>query len=167
MVEPGDVAVVHYVGRFATGEESREVFDTSDVDVALSEGIYHGHRDYRPISFEVGAGEVFPGIDAAVRAMEVGDERTVTVDPEDGYGDRSDDRVVEVSRGELETRSGRDARPWRLVQSATGEIGWITDVTEETVTVDFNHELAGERLEVELRLLEVRDSAEDQRSGAT
>ncbi|MFD1647704.1 FKBP-type peptidyl-prolyl cis-trans isomerase [Haloarchaeobius litoreus] len=167
MVEPGDIAVVHYVGRFASGAESGEVFDTSDVDVALSEGVYQGHRDYRPLSFEVGADEIIPGIDAAVRTMDVGDERTVTVDPDEAYGDRSADSVVEVPRGELETRSGRDARPGRPVQSANGEIGWIIDVTEETVTVDFNHELAGERLEFELRLLEVREPAEDQQSTAT
>ena len=167
MVESGDIAVVHYVGRFASGAASGEVFDTSDVDVALAEGVYQGHRDYRPLSFEVGADEIIPGIDAAVRTMDVGDERTVTVDPDDGYGDRTGDRVVEVSRAELETRSGRDARPWRLVQSATGDIGWITDVSEEAVTVDFNHELAGERLEFELRLLEVREPADDQQPTAT
>jgi hypothetical protein len=66
------------------------------------------------------------------------------------------DRVVEVPRGELETRSGRDARPRRLVQSSTGEIGWIADVDEERVTVDFDHGLAGERLTFELRPLAVR-----------
>lgn len=169
MVATGDVAVVHYVGRLAEGGDGEEgaVFDTSDVDVALAEGVYHAHRDYRPLAFEVGAGEVLSGIDEAVRTLSVGEERTITVEPGEAYGDRDSGRVVEADRRELESRSGRDARPWRLVQSATGEVGWITDVTEETVTVDFNHDLAGERLVFELRLLEVREADGDETSTET
>lgn len=48
MVNNGRIAVVHFVGRIADGAEAGTVFDTSDVDVALSEEIYHGHRDYKP-----------------------------------------------------------------------------------------------------------------------
>ena len=166
MVATGDVAVVHYVGRVADGEDAGEVFDTSDVDVALAEGVYHSHRDYVPLEFEVGAGEVPPGVDRAVRTMEPGEERTITLDPAEGFGERDDGRVVEVPRLELESQSGREARPWRPVESATGEVGWITDVTEETVTVDFNHDLAGERLTFELRLLEVREAEAHARRSA-
>ncbi|WP_435344310.1 FKBP-type peptidyl-prolyl cis-trans isomerase [Haloarchaeobius sp. HRN-SO-5] len=158
MAEPGDTAVVHYVGRIAAGDEEGAVVDTSDVDVALESGVYRAHRDFKPLSFEVGAGEVLPPIDEAVRTMDAGEERTVTVAPDEAFGERDDERVVEVPRGELESRSGRDARPWRIVQSETGEMGWITDVSEDTVTVDFNHDLAGAPLEFELRLLEVHGS---------
>jgi peptidylprolyl isomerase len=159
MVATGDTAVIHYVGRLADGDEKGAVFDTTDVDVALREGVYHGHRDYKPLEFEVGGGEMLPGIEDAVRTMAVGEARTITVDPTEAFGDRDEGRVVEVSREELETQSGRDASQWRLVQSATGEVGWITAVTEETVTVDFNHDLAGERLTFELKLLDVREAS--------
>ena len=161
MVASGDVAVVHYVGQIAEGQDVGKVFDTSDVDVALEEGVYHAHRDYVPLEFEVGADEVPPGIDRAVRTMSPGEERTVTLDPAEGFGERDDGRVVDVPRLELESQSGREAQPWRPVESATGEVGWITDVTAETVTVDFNHDLAGERLTFELRLLEVREADTD------
>lgn len=155
-VEPGDIVVIHYVGRLAEGDGEGTVFDTSDVDVALQEDIYYGHRDYKPLTFEVGAGEVFPLIDEAVRTMALGEVRTITVDPADAYSDRDESRVVEVPRESLEAQSGRDAHPWRPVHSETGELGWITAVSEQTVTVDFNHDLAGARLEFELRLLDVR-----------
>ena len=158
MVEEGETAVIHYTGRTIEGEGAGEVFDTSDVDIALDEGIYHGHRDYRPLEFEVGGDEVIAGIDEAVREMEPGDTKTVALEPADAFGSRSDDRVIEVPRGELEERSGHDARPWRLVRSATGEVGWITEATEETVTIDFNHDLASEPVEFEIRLLEVKES---------
>ncbi|WP_255151102.1 FKBP-type peptidyl-prolyl cis-trans isomerase [Halorarius halobius] len=153
-VADGDTAVVHYVVRLADGGP---VVDTTDVDVALETGVYHDHCDYQPLSFEVGAGEVPSVIDEAVRGMARGEERTVAVAADEAVGPRSEARVVEVPRGDLETRSGRDARPWRLVGTDTGEVGWITDVDDDTVTVDFNHDLAGERLAVELRLLDVRE----------
>lgn len=56
MVDDGSIAVIHFVGRLVN--DSGVVFDTSDVDVALAEDIYHAHRDYSPIEFQVGDGAV-------------------------------------------------------------------------------------------------------------
>lgn len=91
MVEPGTVAVSHYVARIAAGGDAGRVFHTTDVDVALEEGRYHDHQDDNPLAFRVGDGSVNDGIDEAVRAMAVGDERTVRVSPEDAYGVYVDD----------------------------------------------------------------------------
>ena len=150
MVEAGRVAVVHYTGRLSNGD----VFDTTDVDVALDSGVYHDHRDYKPLEFRVGEDKVIAGLDEAVRAMDVGEERTVELDPEDAFGEYDEERVVEMPRDELEARSDATAEEDDLVRSDTGEAGWIVDVGEERVTVDFNHELAGETVELEIRVLE-------------
>lgn len=155
-MEEGDIAIVHFVGRLAEGEDAGKVFDTTDVDVALETGIYHGNRDYKPLEFQVGEGTVIPGLDDVVREMEVGDEQTIRVEPESAFGQRREDRVVTVSRRELEERSETEATEGELVRAETGGTGWITDVTEDTVEIDFNHELAGEPLEFEVRLLDVR-----------
>jgi FKBP-type peptidyl-prolyl cis-trans isomerase 2 len=86
--------------------------------------------------------------------MDVGEERTVELDPEDAFGEYDEERVVEMPRDELEARSDATAEEDDLVRSDTGEAGWIVDVGEERVTVDFNHELAGETVELEIRVLE-------------
>ena len=156
MVETGQVAVVHYTARLASGPDAGDVVDTTDVDVALAEDAYDGSRDYEPLEFEVGAGEVFDAVDDAVRGMEPGDDRKLSLDPDDTFGPYSDDRVVEVPREGLEERSGVEATPGEIVVSDAGDSGWITEVTEDTATVDFNHELADERLDVELRVLDAR-----------
>ncbi|WP_137287588.1 FKBP-type peptidyl-prolyl cis-trans isomerase [Halorussus salinisoli] len=155
MASRGNIAVVHYTGRVAEGEDAGEVFDTTDVDVALESGIYHGNRDYKPLEFRVGEQKVVPGLDEVVREMEVGEERTVRVDPEAAFGERDDDRVIEVPRADLEARSDVDAEPGELVRSETGDTGWITEVDDETATVDFNHELAGLPVEFDVKLLDV------------
>lgn len=156
-VGPGDEVAVHLTGRLVDGEDAGEVFETTDVDVALSEGLYHDHRDFVPLEFTVGSGEVLPGLDAAVRGMHAGETRTVTLPPEDAFGRRDPTAEITVSRADLEARSDANAEPDDLVQSEAGDVGWIVDVAAETVTVDFNHELAGERVEFDVRVLQVLD----------
>jgi peptidylprolyl isomerase len=161
MVEQGHTAVVHYTGRIIAGDDAGEVFDTTDVDTALAEEIYHDYRDYAPLSFQVDGDEVLEGIDETVQKMDSGETRTVRVDPEKAYGMRSEERVIEVSRAALEERSDIAAAEGELVGSENSETGWVTNVSDETVEIDFNHELAGEPVEFEIRVLEVRDKHED------
>ena len=153
-VESGQIAIVHLTGRLADGPEAGEVFETTDVDVALDSGVYHNHRDFKPLEFRVGEGHVLPGIDVAVQGMEQGESRTVTLEPEEAYGTVDEDRIVTFPSEELETEGG-DIEVGELVRSERGDTGWITEVDEAGVTVDFNHELAGERVEFEIQLLEV------------
>ena len=155
MVDKGRIAVVHFVGRIETGEDTGEVFDTSDIDVALAEGIHHGQRDYKPLEFRVGAGEVLDGIDDAVAKMDRGETRIVRVEPERAFGPSDEANVINFPRAELESRSDVTAAEGELVKSENDEIGWITDVANDVVTVDFNHELAGQSIEFELRVLDV------------
>lgn len=153
----GEIAVVHFTGRVAEGDDEGEVFDTTDVDVALEEGIYHDHRDYKPLEFRIGEGKVVEGLDEAVREMEVGEERTVQIEPERAFGTHEEERVVEFDRQELEARSDATAEPGELVRAENGETGWIDEMDDEVVTVDFNHELAGTAVEFEVKLLDAYD----------
>ena len=158
MVEPGEIAIVHLTGRLVDGPEAGEPFETTDVDVALEEGIYHDRRDFKPLEFRVGEGHVLPGIDEAVQAMDEGEEKTVVLDPENAYGAVDEAAIVSVPREEIEARSEATAEVGEFVESETGDYGWITAVDDGTVTVDFNHELAGERVAFEIRLLETHAS---------
>lgn len=157
MVEPGQRVAVHLSARVT--ENPAGIFETTDVDVAMRAGIYEPHRDYRPLEFEVGAGEIPPAIDAAVRTMAIGDERTVTAAPEQAFGHRRPDAVVTVDRSVLE-KENEVVERGTPVGTDDGQVGWVTAVTAETATVDFNHEFAGDRVTFELRLLDVTDPAD-------
>jgi peptidylprolyl isomerase len=152
VVQEGQVAIIHYVGRIAEGPEKGEVFDTTDVDVALEEGIYHDHRDYKPLELRLGEGNVIEGLEEAVVGMERGDEKTVVVEPERAFGEHDPDDVVEFPR---ETFDEKDIEVDTLAATEDGKSGWVTEVDEETVTIDFNHELAGTPVEFEIKLLDV------------
>lgn len=158
MTTQGEVAVVHFTGRIAEGEDEGRVFDTTDPDVARSEEVYRGNRDYEPLAFRVGEQTVVPGLDEAVREMSVGDERTVEVEPDRAFGERDESKVVEFPRADLDARNDLTAEPGELVRTETG---WITAVDDETATVDFNHELAGLAVEFDVRLLDAYDAREN------
>jgi FKBP-type peptidyl-prolyl cis-trans isomerase 2 len=155
----GDIAVVGFTGRIAGGEDAGEVFDTTDATVAGETGIYQKTRDYEPLEFRVGEEEVVAGLDDAVREMAVGEGRTVEVEPARAFGERDESNVVEFPRADLEAGDDVTVEPGEIVRSESGATGWLTAVTEETVTVDFNHEHAGLPVESDVTLLDRRGDA--------
>ncbi|MDH4044506.1 MAG: peptidylprolyl isomerase [Gemmatimonadota bacterium] len=131
----GDKVRVHYTGRL----DDDTVFDSSE------------GRD--PIEFVLGTEAVIRGFEAAVLGLEVGDRRTVVLGPEDAYGPYHHERVVVVGRErfpvELTIEPG-------MVLRAQGENGdlmvTVTDITDDRVTIDGNHPLAGKQLTFDIEL---------------
>ena len=79
-VKEGDVVRVHYTGKLTNGEQ----FDSS--------------VGKQPLEFTVGAGMMIKGFDDAMTGMEVGEKKTVTILPEDGYGQKSDEAIIEFPK---------------------------------------------------------------------
>lgn len=164
MVELGRVAVCHYTGRVVDDGEAGEPFDTTDADLAREAGIYHDHRDYGPLEIRVGQGEAVPGIERALQEFAVDDEElpaetTIRLDPDEAFGEHDPDWVVELPLEEIDADDEDSIEPETPVRDDDGRRGWITAVDDETATVDFNHELAGVPVEIELDVLEIRDEA--------
>ena len=133
----GDHVRVHYTGRLENGD----VFDSS--------------HDGDPLEFTVGAGEVIPGFDEAVRGMNVGDKKTVEIEPEDAYGPRREGLITKIDRTNaqfpIEPQVGMSfALP--LQDGSQIEVV-ISEVTDTHVTIDGNHPLAGEKLIFDVELV--------------
>ena len=138
MIEAGRTAKVHYKGTLGDGT----VFDSSE------------GRD--PLEFEVGAGTVIPGFDAAVAEMEIGETQSVTIPCEEAYGEKQDDAMGQIPRSNLPEEIEPEVGMMLSMQSPQGEIPVrIVAVDDETLTLDANHPLAGEDLTFELTLIEV------------
>ncbi len=135
----GDTVHVHYTGRLDDGT----VFDSSE--------------GKPPLSFVLGAGHVIPGFERAVEGMAVGDETTATVGPEDAYGPRSDELVLDVP---AEQFPGSEApRVGQRFEMSTPDGQkmpvTVTEVADDTVRIDANHPLAGRQLNFELELVKI------------
>jgi peptidylprolyl isomerase len=134
----GDRVRVHYTGRLTDGQ----VFDSS--------------KDGEPLEFTVGAGEVIPGFDEAVRGMNVGDTRTVEIESEDAYGPRRDTLVTQISRevARFPTEPQVGMHFGLPLQDGNQIEVVVTEVTDTHITIDGNHPLAGEKLIFDVELIE-------------
>lgn len=89
-VQDGDTVTVDYIGTLDDGS----LFDTSLADVAQEKGKYVPQRQYKPLTFVVGEGQVVSGFDAAVLGLEKGDTKTFTLSPEDAYGPVNEELIL-------------------------------------------------------------------------
>ena len=135
----GDTVRVHYTGTLGSGE----VFDSSE------------GRD--PLEFEVGAGRVIPGFDAAVVGMSPGDSKDVTIPVNEAYGEKSDDMIIEIGRDQLPDGMDPQVGQWLQVGGDDGRVGHVrvSAVAEESITIDGNQPLAGEALHFTNALVEI------------
>ncbi|TCD13113.1 FKBP-type peptidyl-prolyl cis-trans isomerase [Oricola cellulosilytica] len=135
----GDTVHIHYTGKLSDGT----VFDTSE--------------GREPLKFELGAGQVIPGLDKAMRGMEVGATKTVTIEVDEAYGPHHEEGVHVVERSslppEVETQPGTQLQ----ASSPDGNVINLTVVAadDKTVTMDANHPLAGKDLTFDIKLVAV------------
>lgn len=154
-IESGDTVTFEYVGRFEDGT----VFDTSKETVASEEGLLdeQPERSFEPLTVEVGEGRIIEGLDEALQGLAEGDSSTEIIPPEGAYGERSEDLVQEYEEAEFRNMTGGELpEVGTRLRSQDGSIATVTSVESGTVAVDFNHELAGETLEFEVEIVEVR-----------
>jgi peptidylprolyl isomerase len=140
MIEAGKTVKVHYKGTLDNGE----VFDSSE------------GRD--PIEFEIGAGTVIPGFEAAVALMQVNETTNVTIPCAEAYGEVNENMVGEIERSQLPDEIEPEVGMVLSMKSSDGEIPVrIVALDDDTLTLDANHPLAGENLNFELTLVAVSE----------
>ncbi len=138
-VKKGDTVRVHYIGTLEDGT----VFDKT--------------AESGPLEFIVGEGKLIPGFDDAVVGMRTGEKKTVKIPSERAYGPRIDDLEVALERANLP----EDVKPevGKKVRIGAGEGAktdfTITEVSDESVTLDANHPLAGQDLTFEIELVDI------------
>ena len=136
----GAIATVHYRGTDTEGNE----FDSS-------------HSRGEPISFVVGSGQMISGFDSAVNGMTVGETKTVTLTPDQAYGELNPEAKTTFPKSGFP--EGVDVKVGMRVplRAPNGQtlFGILTEDQGETVTIDLNHPLAGQTLQFEIELVEV------------
>lgn len=116
-----------------------------------------------PLAYLHGAGNIIPGLEEALLGKEAGDEVQASIEPGKAYGERHEQLKQDVPR---ELFSGVDnVEVGMQFQSETEQgpvLVTVTDVKEESVTVDGNHPLAGVHLNFDVTIREVRDASEEE-----
>ena len=117
---------------------------------------FDSSADREPLEFVVGEGDLIPGFEKAVVGMEPGQEKTVTLDPEDAYGRYEEQLVVEGPRTSFPDAGLRVGQSYTVhLKGGQEAIGRVLRVSDDSVALDFNHPLAGKRLTFHLRVVSV------------
>ena len=138
-VKKGSKIHVEYEGKFEDGE----VFDSTEK---------HGGE---PLVFVAGEGMVVPGFDNAVIGMKKGDEKEVTIKPEEGYGMPDERAIQKVPKRMMpgEIKEGMEIGvPMQNGQMIPAK---ITKIDSDMVTIDMNHPLAGKTLLFKIKIVDI------------
>tara|TARA_B110000503_G_scaffold39815_1_gene65409 strand:- start:17258 stop:17740 length:483 start_codon:yes stop_codon:yes gene_type:complete len=118
-----------------------------------------------PATYLHGANNIIPGLESAMTGKADGESFSATVNPEDGYGLRDEDRVQRVPIKHLSFKG--KLRAGAVVQLSTSEgLRTVTVVKpgRHTADIDTNHPLAGQTLTFEIEVLETRSASAEELS---
>jgi len=135
----GDTVKVHYTGILSDSTE----FDSS--------------RDGEPLSFTIGQNMVIPGFENGVVGMKVGESKKVMIPADQAYGPYNNELVAAVPRSQVPPELDVSVGMVLQVRSTEGGLARaiVRDVSENEITLDLNHPLAGQDLTFEIELVEI------------
>lgn len=134
----GDTVRIHYTGTLDDGR----TFDSSEGS--------------EPLEFKLGERQVIAGFESAVEGMTPGQEKTVTIEPAQAYGERDENLVQTVGRDRFPADAQIDIGTQFQASTQSGPVVvTVVEMGDDDITVDANHMLAGQRLTFALKLVEV------------
>ncbi len=156
---------------------SENIVVTLDYELTVDGEIVDSSEEGEPIIFLQGAGQVIPGLEKALNGMKVGDTKKVVVPAVDAYGELDEDAIVEVPRDEFPADFPLEIGLEISVQMDEEEDSdedfddeedddmmeaVIDAFNDETVTLNFNHPLAGKVLTFDVKVVELRFATEEE-----
>lgn len=138
-VKKGDTIRVHYTGKLEDGQE----FDSSL------------KRD--PLQFEVGTGSMIKGFENAVLDLRPGDKKTVTIVPEEAYGERDENLLIKMPKKSVPEGVTPEVGMRLQIANKQGQAVpvVVTEVLDDSLRLDANHPLAGKTLVFDIEVVEI------------
>ncbi len=136
----GDTVKVNYTGKLQDGT----VFDSSE------------NRD--PLQFSLGEGQVIAGFEEAIVGMSPGDSKSVNIPSEQAYGPYQDELVIVVDEKQIPSDLSVEVGQQLQMRHSSGQAVpvTITNITDDKVTLDANHPLAGKDLIFDIELVTIQ-----------
>jgi peptidylprolyl isomerase len=135
----GNEVEVHYKGFLDDGS----VFDTSE------------KKD--PLKIKIGDKRVIGDFEDAIVGMSEGEKKTISITPENAYGNYKQELMLKITRDKLPDHINPELGMQLKINREDGDdfVVRITEITDETLTIDGNHPLAGKKLNFDIQLLKV------------
>jgi peptidylprolyl isomerase len=162
--QQGDRVKIDYTGTLDDGSIFDSTLEGEDCDPGEceseecdDEGCGCGGHESGPMELTIGAADFFPQIEEALIGMAPGDKKTIVIPVDDAFGDYDDEKVFTVSRADLPDDLDPEVGDQLGLSDENDETIGVTvmEVTDEEITFDANHPLAGENLTFEVELVEI------------
>jgi FKBP-type peptidyl-prolyl cis-trans isomerase SlyD len=116
--------------------------------------VLQSNKGKEPVSYTHGQNEIIPGLEKELSKMNVNEERTIRVTPEEGYGNVDPKGFKEVPKTDLPINDPKIGTPLNA-RGPQGEelLIYIREVKPNSVVLDFNHPLAGKTLSFDVKVL--------------
>ena len=153
-VKEADKVMLNFVGKLADGTIIDSTNANQEEDSCNDDDCCHDHG---PFELTLGEGEFYAPVETALIGMQVGEKKTVVISPDDAFGQYDPENVFSILRTELSD----DITPEvGLTLEVTGEdddlyMVTIVEISDEEISLDANHPLAGEELTYEFELVEI------------
>jgi len=136
----GDKVKVEYVGTLEDGT----VFDSSE-------------KHNAPLEFEVGSGHIIQGFDNAVEGMKVGEEKEITLSPNEAYGEYNPELIKDIPKEVFPQDQTIQVGMVFMLNLPSGQQvpAKISEIKDQEVTIDLNPPLAGKTLKFKIKLLAI------------
>ena len=116
-----------------------------------------------PLAYLHGCSNIIPGLENALEGKKKGDSLKVSIAPAEGYGEREEDMIQSVPRNMFENPEQIEVgMQFQSVSEEGMRLVTVVEVAKETVTIDANHPLAGETLNFDVTVTDVRDASEEE-----
>jgi FKBP-type peptidyl-prolyl cis-trans isomerase SlyD len=148
------------IGLAATGRAQQSAAIEEGAQVAfeytltLDDGsVVESNVGAEPVEYVHGQDQILPGLQAELDGLEVDEEKSITLEPAQAYGEKNPEAIQEVPSAEVP----EEARKVGAALTVTG-LEWpvvVREVRPETIVLDLNHPLAGQRLTFDVRILTI------------
>ncbi|MFI3258093.1 MAG: peptidylprolyl isomerase, partial [Spirochaetales bacterium] len=127
-----------------------EILDTTEGNEALE--YLHGYEN------------IIPGLEKELEGKQEGDVFSVVIDPADGYGEYSESLVIDVPRVNFDAESDiAIGMQFEVSDNVGRRVVKVVKIDGETVTIDANHEMAGQTLFFDIKVGSVRDASDEEK----
>jgi FKBP-type peptidyl-prolyl cis-trans isomerase SlyD len=141
----GTIVTMHYT----LSDDTGQILDSSQGNEPLT--YLHGH------------GNIIPGLERALEGKEVGHKSQVTVVPAEGYGEVTQEAIVEAPREHFPDDAKLAVGQRVYADGPNGQLTLtVVRMTDTGVVLDANHPLAGKTLHFDVEITEVRNATQEE-----
>ncbi len=140
-IAAGSSVTMHYSLALEDGTEVDTTFGTDE-----------------PLTFTMGDGTLIDGLEHAILGLKAGDQQSINIPPDSGFGYRNDEAVQSIKREEFS--EDMELKPGLVIEFETPSglkvPGIVLEVKDDTVDVDFSHPLAGHTVLFNVQIIDVQ-----------